>query len=40
LLSLSVKTIESHRGSAMRKAGVRTAADFVRFAIKQNIVQT
>jgi len=40
LLSLSVKTIESHRGSAMRKAGVRTAAEFVRFAIKQNIVQT
>jgi DNA-binding NarL/FixJ family response regulator len=39
LLSLSIKTIESHRGSAMRKAGVRTAADFVRFAIRQNLFQ-
>lgn len=39
LLSLSVKTIESHRAAAMRKAGVRTAAEFVRFAIKQNLIQ-
>jgi DNA-binding CsgD family transcriptional regulator len=31
--------VESHRGAAMRKAGVHTAAEFVRFAIKQNLIQ-
>lgn len=39
MLSLSIKTVESHRAAAMRKAGVRTAAEFVRFAIKQNLIQ-
>jgi DNA-binding NarL/FixJ family response regulator len=39
LLAISVKTVESHRAAAMRKAGVRTAAEFVRFAIKQNLIQ-
>jgi DNA-binding NarL/FixJ family response regulator len=38
-LGRSVKTVESHRAAAMRKAGVRTAAEFVRFAIKQNLIQ-
>ncbi len=38
-LTISVKTVESHRASAMRKAGVRTAAEFVRFAIKHNLIQ-
>jgi len=38
-LQISIKTVESHRASAMRKAGVRTAAEFVRFAIKHNIIQ-
>jgi DNA-binding NarL/FixJ family response regulator len=38
-LNISIKTVESHRGSVMRKAGCRTAADFVRFAIKHNLVQ-
>jgi len=38
-LSRSIKTVESHRAAAMRKAGVRTAAEFVRFAIKQNLIQ-
>jgi hypothetical protein len=31
--------VESHRAAAMRKAGVRTAAEFVRFAIKHNLIQ-
>jgi len=38
-LSRSIKTVESHRAAAMRKAGVRSAAEFVRFAIKQNLIQ-
>lgn len=38
-LARSVKTVESHRANAMRKAGVHTAADFIRFAIKQNLIQ-
>src|SRR5215469_8373135 len=39
LLNISIKTVESHRAAAMRKAGVRTAAEFVRFAIKHNLIQ-
>ena len=38
-LEISVKTVESHRCSGMRKAGVRTAAEFVRFAIKHKLIQ-
>jgi DNA-binding NarL/FixJ family response regulator len=38
-LERSIKTVESHRAAAMRKAGVRSAAEFVRFAIKQNLIQ-
>jgi DNA-binding NarL/FixJ family response regulator len=39
LLDISMKTVESHRAAAMRKAGARTAAEFVRFAIKHNLIQ-
>ncbi len=39
LLKISVKTVESHRAAAMRKADVRTAAEFVRFAIKHNLIR-
>ena len=38
-LGISIKTVESHRAAAMRKASVRTAAEFVRFAIKHNLIQ-
>lgn len=38
MLSLSIKTVESHRGGAMRKAGVRSAAELVRFAVSQNLI--
>ena len=38
-LDISIKTVESHRSAAMRKAGVRSAAEFVRFAIKHNLIQ-
>ena len=37
-LQRSIKTVESHRAAAMRKAGVRSAAAFVRFAIKHNLI--
>lgn len=36
-LDVSIKTIETHRSTAMRKAGVRSAVEFVRFAIKHNL---
>ena len=39
LLDISIKTVETHRAAAMRKAGVRSAAEFVRFAIKHNLIQ-
>lgn len=38
-LERSLKTIESHRAAIMRKANVRSAAGFVRFAIKNNLIQ-
>jgi DNA-binding NarL/FixJ family response regulator len=38
-LDISVKTVESHRAAAMRKAGVRSAAEFVRFAYKHNLIR-
>jgi DNA-binding NarL/FixJ family response regulator len=38
-LNISIKTVESHRSAAMRKAGVRTAAELVRFAIKHRLIQ-
>jgi DNA-binding NarL/FixJ family response regulator len=39
LLAISVKTVECHRSSALRKAGVHTAAELVRFAIKHNLIR-
>jgi DNA-binding NarL/FixJ family response regulator len=38
LLGLSIKTVESYRSAAMRKAGSHSAAEFVRFAIKHHLV--
>ena len=38
-LEISIKTVESHRAAAMRTADVRSAAEFVRFAIKNNLIQ-
>lgn len=39
ILDISIKTVESHRGAAMRKAEVKSAAEFVRFAIKHNLIE-
>ena len=38
-LSISVKTVETHRASAMHKLKLRTTADLVRYAIRNNIIQ-
>lgn len=37
-LSLSPRTIESHRASLMRKLKLRSQTDIVRFAIRRNII--
>ena len=39
ILNISVKTVETHRASAMHKLKLRTTADLVRYAIRNNIVQ-
>lgn len=36
-LDISVKTVESHRASAMCKLGLRTTAELVRYAVRQNL---
>lgn len=38
-LKISLKTVESHRSAGMRKAGVRTADQLVRFAIKHKLIE-
>jgi DNA-binding NarL/FixJ family response regulator len=38
-LGLGVKTVETHRAKAMRKADVRGAADLVRFGVKQGLIE-
>ena len=38
-LDLSIKTIETHRGAAMRKAGLSSTADLVRYAVRNHLVQ-
>lgn len=38
-LNIGIKTVESHRAAAMRKAGAHTAAGLVRFAIRQNLIR-
>ena len=39
VLDLSVKTIETHRTSAMHKLGLKSLPDLVRFAIRNQFVQ-
>lgn len=38
-LNISVKTVETHRASVMHKLKLRTTADLVRYAIRNNIIQ-
>ena len=37
-LGLSVKTVNNHRGSLMAKLGMKSTADLVRYALRQNLV--
>jgi DNA-binding NarL/FixJ family response regulator len=39
VLNLSVKTIEAHRATLMRKVGAHSAAALVRYAIRHNIIE-
>lgn len=39
LLDISVKTVETHRATAMHKLKLRTTADLVRYAVRNNIVE-
>lgn len=38
-LNISIKTVETHRASAMRKLKLRTTADLVRYAVRNQLVQ-
>lgn len=38
-LDISVKTVETHRSSAMHKLKLRTTADLVRYAIRNNLIE-
>ena len=38
-LNISVKTVETHRASAMRKLKLRTTADLVRYAVMNQLIQ-
>jgi DNA-binding NarL/FixJ family response regulator len=39
ILDISVKTVETHRAAAMHKLKLRTTAELVRYAVRNNIVQ-
>src|SRR3954453_8779339 len=39
-LGVSLKTVESHRASAMRKLGLHSTADLVRYAVRNRLVGT
>ena len=39
ILAISVKTVETHRASAMHKLKLRTTAELVRYAVRNNIVE-
>lgn len=38
LLSVSIKTVETHRAAAMRKLGLSTTAELVRYAIRERLI--
>jgi len=39
ILNLSVKTIETHRAASLQKLHIKTTADLVRYAIRNQIVE-
>lgn len=38
-LDISVKTVETHRASAMQKLNLKTTADLVRYAVRNNFIE-
>jgi len=38
-LDISLKTVETHRAAVMRKLGLSSSADLVRFAVRNNIIE-
>jgi DNA-binding NarL/FixJ family response regulator len=38
-LDISIKTVESHRGAALRKAKANTAVDLVHYAIRHHLIE-
>jgi DNA-binding CsgD family transcriptional regulator len=38
MLNLSIKTVETHRAAAMRKLGLSSTAELVRYAIRERII--
>jgi DNA-binding NarL/FixJ family response regulator len=38
-LRISVKTVEAHRSSIMRKLGLKSVTDLVRYAIRNRFIQ-
>jgi DNA-binding NarL/FixJ family response regulator len=38
ILRISIKTVETHRASALRKLGARTTADLIRYAIRNHMI--
>lgn len=39
MLSISVKTVETHRAAAMHKLKLKTTAELVLYAVRNNIVE-
>jgi DNA-binding NarL/FixJ family response regulator len=39
VLSISLKTVESHRAAALRKLNLSSTADLVRYAIRNKLVE-
>ena len=39
ILNISLKTVETHRGTVMRKLALSSSADLVRYAIRNRIVE-
>jgi len=38
ILRISIKTVETHRASALKKLGARTTADLIRYAIRNRMI--
>ena len=38
MLNLSIKTVETHRAAAMRKLGLSSTAELVRYAIRERLI--